>query len=58
MVTKVLRKMEGSEQACPGHALQGDNELAVGDCDKATSFVKTYALVSRQVRDEKNKTVL
>ncbi|KAF0313786.1 RNA-directed DNA polymerase from mobile element jockey [Amphibalanus amphitrite] len=48
-VTKVLRKMEGSVQACPGHALQGDRGLAVEDLEKATSFVRTYSRVSRQV---------
>ena len=53
MVTKVLRKMEGSVQACPGHAIQGDHGLAVGDLEKATSFARTYAQVSRQVRASK-----
>ena len=53
MVTKVLRKMEGSVQACPGHALQGDHGLAVRDLEKATSFARTYAQVSRQVRASK-----
>ena len=50
-VTKVLRRMEGAPQACPGQVLQGDGgRLAVADKEKATTFARMYAHVSRQVR--------
>ena len=58
MVTKVLRKMEGATQSRPGHALQGDHGLAVGDLEKATSFARTYARVSRQVRAKRQDRVV
>ena len=40
-------------QGCPGHAIQRDHGLAVDDLEKATSFVRTYSQVTRQVRARK-----
>ncbi len=44
-VHKILRQMEGADQAAPGQDL-GDNGRAVEDRDKATVFVKTNANIS------------
>ena len=49
-VHKILRKMEGAEQAAPGQALGDHGRRAVEDRDKAEAFARTYANVSRQVR--------
>ena len=49
-VHKILRKMEGAEQAAPGQALGDHGRRAVEDRDKAEAFAGTYANVSRQVR--------
>ena len=51
-VHKILRKMEGAVQAPPGQALGDHGRRAVEDRDKAEAFAKTYASVSRQVRDK------
>ena len=51
-IHKILRKMEGAVQAPPGQALGDHGRRAVEDRDKAESFAKTYASVSRQVRDK------
>ena len=49
-VHKILRKMEGAEQAAPGQALGDHGRRAVEDRDKAEAFARTYANVSRQAR--------
>ena len=61
-VHKILRKMEGAEQAPSGQALGDHGRRAVEDRAKAAAFAKQYASVSRQVRnklqDRKTKTEL
>ncbi|KAF0303168.1 RNA-directed DNA polymerase from mobile element jockey [Amphibalanus amphitrite] len=61
-VHKILRKMEGAEQAPPGQALGDHGRRAVEDRTKAAAFAKQYASVSRQVRnklqDRKTKSEL
>ena len=49
-VHKILRKMEGAEQAAPGQALGDHGRRAVEDLEKAEAFAKMHANVSRQVR--------
>ena len=48
-VHKILRKMEGAEQAPLGQELGDHGHRAVENQDKAEAFAKTCANVSRQV---------
>ena len=50
-VHKTLGKMERAEQAPPDQALGGHGRRATEDREKAEAFAKTYANVSRQVRN-------
>ncbi|KAF0312001.1 RNA-directed DNA polymerase from mobile element jockey [Amphibalanus amphitrite] len=59
-VTKILRKMEGAApDVCPDRAINGDcGQLLAEDRAKAEAFVRTYAHVSRNVRQPKRDRIV
>ncbi|KAF0291218.1 putative RNA-directed DNA polymerase from transposon BS [Amphibalanus amphitrite] len=54
-VSKILKKWEGAtdDEHRDGQAMMDDKKLLVTDKQKANAFVKTYAQVSRHVRNKK-----
>lgn len=53
-VAKILKKWEGApDDHRPGEAMEDGDRLLATDAEKAAAFNRTYAFVSRQVRDRK-----